>query len=337
MKRKIVGEEDTSSDEEEIAAKPKKKPPKRRLVYCPIPECASAPLKKVSQHLRQYHQLVDADVQRLLRNKRYATQNEIKQKKKKNVESGFGDLRKMFSSQGEVREGVVRASSSFKEKELASVSNKGKGRESKEGGGRFTSPERRRMRDMEQHMHDPFLDEFFEYLTSRSGGKKSFRNARSIKTNVSKYLFWCKEGEVDTSFLTKSKRIKKYIEEMECKGLGPSALQQKISDIETSLRFLMSSREDEKDESALNTLALANIKKLRDLRLSFKGEKARKERESLEDLAANLPSTSNINKFLESTILTKIFEDCCSRLKKNPQKADYNRALAIIGGRLLYR
>ena len=55
----------------------------------------------------------------------------------------------------------MRASSSFKEKELASVSNKGKGRESREGGGRFTSPERRRMRDMEQHMHDPFLDEFF--------------------------------------------------------------------------------------------------------------------------------------------------------------------------------
>ena len=94
---------------------------------------------------------------------------------------------------------------------------------------------------------------------------------------------------------------------MECKGLGPSALQQKISDIETSLRFLMSSREDEKDESALNTLVLANIKKLRDLRLSF--------------LAANLPSTSNINKFLESTILTKIFEDCCSRLTKNPPKS----------------
>ena len=123
-----------------------------------------------------------------------------------------------------------------------------------------------------------------------------------------------------TSFLTKSKSIKKYIEEMECKDLGPSALQQKICDIETSLRFLMSSREDEEDESALNTLVLANIKKLTDLRLSFKGEKARKERESLEDLASNLPSISNINKFLESTILTKIFEDCCSRLTKIPKK-----------------
>ena len=29
-------------------------------------------------------------------------------------------------------------------------------------------------------------------------------------------------------FLTKNKGIKKYIEEMECKGLGPSAFQQKI-------------------------------------------------------------------------------------------------------------
>ena len=67
---------------------------------------------------------------------------------------------------------------------------------------------------------------------------------------------------------------------MECKGLGPSVLQQNICDIETSLRFLMSSREDEEDESALNTLVLANIKRLRDLHLSFEGEKARKERES---------------------------------------------------------
>ena len=71
------------------------------------------------------------------------------------------------------REMVRKGKFICEEKELASVSNKGKGRESREGGGRFTSPERRRTRDMEQHMHDQFLDEFFEYLTSRSGGKKS--------------------------------------------------------------------------------------------------------------------------------------------------------------------
>ena len=192
------------------------------------------------------------------------------------------------------------------------------------------------MKDMEQHIQDPFLDDFSEYLTSRSGGKKYLRNARSIKTNVSKYLFWCNKEKIDTSYLTRSKSIKIYIEEMESKGLGPSALQQKIADIETLLCFLMSSKEDEEDESALNTLVLATLKKLRDLHLSFKGKKAKKERESLEDLAGNLPSTSSINKFLHSINLTNIFEGCCYRLTKNPTRADYNRALAIIGGRLLY-
>ena len=99
---------------------------------------------------------------------------------------------------------------------------------------------------------------------------------------------------------------------MEAKSLGPSTLQQKIYDIESSLRFLMASREDEDDETTLNTLAVAKMRKLRDLWLSYRGEKTRKERESLEYLVSNLPSTSNVNLFLESSTLTKQFEDYCS-------------------------
>ena len=39
-----------------------KKTPRWHTVYCPLPECSAPPLKKVSQHLRQFHKLRDADI-----------------------------------------------------------------------------------------------------------------------------------------------------------------------------------------------------------------------------------------------------------------------------------
>ena len=67
------------------------------------------------------------------------------------------------------------------------------------------------------------------------------------------------------------------------------------------------------------------------------GEKAKRERARLEDLAENLPGTSDVCDFLQSSTVTKVFEECCSTLLKDPGAASYNKALVICAGWLLYR
>ena len=101
----------TSSDDDTQDVK--KKVPKCRYVYCPVETCTAPPLKKVSQHLRQYHYLPDAEVKCLLKAKRYATRDEIREKKRKvPTEKQSSDIRKMFSKE-----------------QMSAGSNKGKGKE----------------------------------------------------------------------------------------------------------------------------------------------------------------------------------------------------------------
>lgn len=64
---RLVAGEDISDEEVPVKTEVVKKTPHRQLVYCPVPEHTAPPLRKVSQHLWQYHELGDAEVYRLLR------------------------------------------------------------------------------------------------------------------------------------------------------------------------------------------------------------------------------------------------------------------------------
>ena len=79
-----TSDENTEGKERREREKPRqqvpKKQPNRRSVYCLVAECTAAPLKKVSRHLRQFHKFGDTDVRRLLKNKRYATREEIQER-----------------------------------------------------------------------------------------------------------------------------------------------------------------------------------------------------------------------------------------------------------------
>ena len=270
--RVVAAVEETSDEEREGEEKPRqqapKKRPNRRSVYCPVPECTAPPLKKVSQHLRQFHKLGDTDVRRLLKNKRYTTREEIhERKRKKPIEKKSGNIQKMLGEETE------------KVKSKPKNAEKGKGRASSANEESRKRKGTSGTRDMQQHS-GPFLDEFNAFLKSRDGGKKSDRNAKGITANVSKYLYWCDPDNLDGDHLTRTKQVKAYISEMEKKQLGASALQQKVYDIEAALRFLMARKEDTPEEAEFNTLACSAIKKLKDFRCSFQGEKIQKERES---------------------------------------------------------
>jgi len=319
----IPSDATSSDDDTQDVKKEVKKVPKRRYVYCPVETCTAPPLKKVSQHLRQYHNLPNAEVKRLLKAKRYATRDEIREKKRKvPTEKKSSDIKKMFSK-GQISAGSTKG----KEKEKAASGEKPhasyeKGRE---GG----------TRQMGQHS-GPFFDGFMAFLMSRSGGKKSERNAKGISANVAKFLYWCNPTEVETSQLTQAKQVRAYIAHLEGK-IGPSGLQQHISDNDAGLRYLVETKEGTEEEERLTTLAGATSRKLKDLRASFRGEKASKERQRLEDLAEDLPSTEDVCEFLQSQRVSEEFKECCSSLSTNPTAAIYNTALVICAGRLLYR
>lgn len=104
--RVVAAVEETSDKEREREEKPRQQAPKKRpncrSVYCPVPECTASPLKKVSEHLRQFHKLGDTDIPRLLKNKRYATREEIHgRKRKKLIEKISGNIQKMLGEETE--------------------------------------------------------------------------------------------------------------------------------------------------------------------------------------------------------------------------------------------
>ena len=143
----------------------------------------------------------------------------------------------------------------------------------------------------------PFLEGLQAFLISRAGGKKLEKSAKGIVANVSKYFYWCDPSSLDTAFLSKTKSVREYIEGLEGK-VGPSGLQQHISDIEAALRFTVHEHEGTPDEEAFSAWAESTFRKLKDFRTSFRGEKAKKERAKLEDLAENLPTTTDVCGFL---------------------------------------
>ena len=362
--RVVAGE--TVGEAVAAVAKQKKKP-HRNLYYCPLPECADrACLERIANHIHQYHDLHGEEARRVLKKKVRATKEQEKEKKRRQrIEKGSGDIRDMFDRPSRARKCIItdttvgkrqgkakgksvgKSTGMGKGKEKGKDMGKGKGKagsgskgersglEAREGEDHDTASSRPGTREMCQHT-GPFLDSFSEFLMSRVGGKKSPRNAKGIVVNVSKYLYWCDPSSLDISHLTMARKIREYIEGLEG-HVGPSGLQQHTSDIENALRFCVHVREGADDELDFIARAESTFRKLKYFRASFRGEKSKKERARLEDLAEHLPDTSDTVTFLESASLTQVFEQCCSNLLKDPSLHDYNKAVTICAGRLLYR
>ena len=144
-----------------------------------------------------------------------------------------------------------------------------------------------------------FFDGLDTFLKARVGGKKSDRSTKGIVVNVAKYLYWCDASTVEPLHLLKANKIREYIEGLEVK-VGPSGLQQHISDIEAALRYSVNKIEGASNEVEFVSRAESTFRKLKDFRASFRGEKSKRERARLEDLAENLPETSDVITFLPS-------------------------------------
>ena len=203
-------------------------------------------MEKIANHVHQYHGLHGQEARRVLR-KKLATPAQVREHfKRKRPETESADIRAMFGQQapaaGATAASVVRGKGKGKAEGDFKRKGKGKagGEEASEGEGKRDSegvegsrPQESGTRYMGKHT-GPFLEGFQTFLTSSVGGKKSERNAKEIVTNAAKYFYWCDPSVVDAAYHCRAKSIREYTEGLEGK-VGPSGLQQYISNIEAAL------------------------------------------------------------------------------------------------------
>ena len=319
-----------------------------------MPGCNAPPLKKMLQHLRQYHKLAEAEIRQYLQKKKYASLKDIANWQSRGRSSssapptGCSDIRSVFERVGDNAGGSVGKRKGKGKVGVAEGGNKRMEEVGEDAGFEVVSDgegtkdvvgegsSRASTRGMKVH-EGKFYQDFQTYLMSREGGNKSKNNAKGIAKNVAKFHYFANPATLDPNQSLKAKSVRTFIQNIEETGIGPSGLIQKILDIETSIKFLLYRAEDTDDEQTITSKAYATFAKLALLRKSFRGEKDKKEREALEDLAGNLPSLDNIKEFWESDEVTQKFLAAIEGLSHCPKKGDYNTALAIIGGRLLFR
>ena len=82
----------------------------------------------------------------------------------------------------------------------------------------------------------PFFLSFSEFLSSRTGGKKSPKQIDEVCTDVSKYLWFANPETLDTDTLFSRVKIREYVTELESGGIGPSGVLSKLRRISMAIR-----------------------------------------------------------------------------------------------------
>ena len=191
-------------------------------------------------------------------------------------------------------------------------------------------------RAMKYHKGGPFLDGFFDHLLSQAGGKRSEEAAKQVCRNISKYLYYLDKDSVCPDLLLKKTPIMEFVKEVESLCVGNSGILQKLDSIALALKYMSFNTEDDKVDQKISR----SLRFIADIRKSFKVTKVREERKRLEDLASNIPDLSSVTTFLTSDDITKAFFDQTQSLLQSPEevkRAEYNFAVAVMAGRLLYR
>ena len=330
-----VGGEEKKQDEMSKRKPKARKPAKRRYVYCPIQGCPSGPVQKVTQHLQNVHKLSRANIRRLTVTKRYAPPEAVKNRTP-NPHPSRKQLtleQSIISKSRASREVVVV--SPVKKKETKKKPTTDSGREcvpSTSGIGTT--------RHMRFHSDHPFIDDFASHLKSTAGGARSDDAVKQIIKITGKYLWFLNNSTVCPRLLLRKKSLLDYVKKVEEHGVGNSGVLQQLDAITLAVKFLRIHGLEEEDDGEIEQKVPGVLAAINDMRKSYKSRKTSRERERLEDLAANLPDIADATKFLQHEELTALFYENAKKLTNNPdsvKRGDYYDCLSVVAGRLLYR
>lgn len=149
-------------------------------------------------------------------------------------------------------------------------------------------------------LNNTFLVAFSEFLSSRTGGKKSPKQVQEICTDVSKYLWFANRSECDSTYLLSRVKIRQFVDDMETGGIGPSGLLTKLRRILMGIRFLEMTVEDMESEVVILERASVVKKMINSLCASLGKEKASLQAQRLETFARSMPDLSEVTGFITS-------------------------------------
>ena len=259
---------------------------KRRYVWCPMKNCPSGPVKKVTQHLASVHKLDKLAISKHTRTKRYATPEAVRFRipNPHTRSSAVCPLPLVMSSKSS-------PSTSKGQSTSASCTTSG---------------------ELGCHSGGEFLTNLSSYLASTPGGNRGKEAVKQIVTNVGKYLHYLNSECVEVNELLTHSVVMKYIKAVEGQGIGCSGVLQKLDAHSLSLKFFRLSVED--DESLRKVERMLSF--LVDIRKSYKKEKRKKQRHRIE--ATALQSTredlDGVGKFLHDRVVTDKFFQAATKL-----------------------
>jgi len=155
-----------------------------------------------------------------------------------------------------------------------------------------------------------------------------------------KYLWFLNNSTVCPRLLLRKKSLLDYVKKVEEHGVGNSGVLQQLDAITLAVKFLRIHGLEEEDDGEIEQKVPGVLAAIIDIRKSYKSRKTSRERERLEDLAANLPDIADAAKFLQHEELTALFYENAKKLTDNPdsvKRGDYYDCLSVVAGRLLYR
>ena len=189
---------------------------KRNYFWCPVVDCASGPVQKVTQHLSKVHKMDAATAAKVARKKRRAPLEAVRLKipNPQTRSSGLQHLG-LFA---EKSPSATSAGQSPPVKDTSTTTSPPP----------CTPSTSSACYDGNFHQGGTFLDGFYSHLRSRAGGNRGEHSAKQIERYVAKYLYALDALRVEERGLLRTEPVIPYLERIQRTGIGSSGVLHRI-------------------------------------------------------------------------------------------------------------
>ena len=185
---------------------------------------------------------------------------------------------------------------------------------------------------------EPFLLNFDTFLQSRNGEKKDSTQAKEIVVDVSKFLYFANPNQCDEQNLLSRIAIRKFVDDNEKGGIGPSGVLTKLRRISMAIDCLMMSSEDLDTEIDVYERSALVKTTIEALSKTLRKDKSKAQENRLQRFARNLPELSEVSKFLHDPRADRVFASAVSAAQAHkPIPRDIVIAMFIVAGRIMLR
>ena len=350
---------DDEEEEEELAPVKKKGSQEhyRRSRYCPVPGCSSQkPLKKISNHLKTFHQdLTPQQHQLFLKSARYATRTETVDKVRRiNPPRNVPKITSFFqlgAEQGEVppppppppppvsptqaapspgspsHEGPPpsQPSSSDSDVEIITTPSTSTSSVGTRKYPRFAPT-------------NPYLQRLKAHFISRHGKGKSESEATQVVTDISKFLFFYNPKQICPDGLLERKVLDAYVSKLEADGVGPSGITSKLTRLQQGLDFHIIDAELDVAEDQRYRKAQVVKTSIKNWKSTLSKEISKTRSTKLEALSEEAPSFESISCFTENLELRDVYQDVLQDIEQGREVSEphLSHCTAWVAGRTLY-